>query len=727
MDGTHQGGNMKPGLLLSILIISFSASAATVTTTLDKFSPYSGLTMTCDKDEQGVDIPIPERWNVTSVVANVHYTSSLALDKTRSQIIFLINGTPFALARLTPSNPDMRVKLRIPVQYIVSGYNQFGFRVNQSTKTETCGSGGAPCSPDKFTYINLSDSTIEIEYQKKPVPLALSSIPGFLFDPKTFPEGHVNMIMEDQSADSLTQAGIVASGIARRFDYRKVVFSVSDYPRLGMDNVVIGTTAFVQPLLESYGYSLGDVEGGYIKIFPLPGPGIEPDPTHALVVITGRQHDAARLAAETFSNLSINFPGSQQLNASAFQVPDIPVYAGREVLEANKTYSFKTLNFPTNTFYGINPAGKSIVFRLPADFLIRQNLSAKLVLNFSYGAGARTDSTLDIIVNDTAVRAIRLGDEEGGIFNDYEVDIPTFLFKPGRNVIDMGVEMHPLTGECPMMADSLFLTMFETSTLSFPDMPHFVEMPKLELFMLNGFPFTRWPDGYESLIYLPETSPLAIATTLNIVGLITQKNGFPLLGMRIVSSPPSDWHGDMMVIGRPEQLPADLRQNSPLGTGKDANVPYPIVRDWAGSYSFAHSTQTSKLGDRQGEVLEFESPYEVGRSVMMIGAEQPETLFDLSVALMEPEVQGQIQGGITLVDLGPQYDKPHVTSIRAESTYTTGKGKEISLLDSFLYTHPRIFYALLAVAILALAWALYFALRQYRMSRKLGRDASKVK
>jgi len=712
------------GLLLSLLLMSFSAAAATVSTTLDKLSAYPALTLTCDQDEQGVDVPVPERWQVISAVADIHYTASLALDSELSQIIFLINGTPFALTRLKATEPDMRVKLQIPTQYIINGYNHLTFRVTQATKAQGC---AAPCSPDKFTYINLGDSTLDIEYEKKTVPLELSSIAGFMFDPKTFPAGQVNLIMEDQSAESLTQAGIVASGIARRFDYRKVIFSVSDAPRPAMDNVVIGSTAFVQPLLEAYGLSLGTVTGGFIKIFPLPVAGAEPDPAHALIAITGQQHDHAKLAAETFANLSVNFPGSQELEASAFQVPDIPVYAGREVLEASKTYDFKTLNFPTTTFRGLNPTGKTIRFRLPSDFLIRQNLAAELVLNFSYGAGARSDSALNIVVNDTAVRAIRLGDEDGGFFKDYKVDIPTFLFKPGQNVIDMGLELHPLSDACPILPGNLFLTMYETSTLSFPDMPHFVEMPKLELFMLNGFPFTRWPDGYESLIYLPEASPDAVAAALNIVGLMTQKNGFPLLGLRIVSTPPSGWHGDMMVLGRPELLPADLRRNSPLATGKDAAVPYPIVRDWVGSYSFAHSIQTSKLGDRQGEILEFESPYEVGRSVMMIGAEQPKMLFDISVALLEPEIQGQMLGGITLIDLGSQYDKPRVTSIRAERTYTTGKGSEISMLDSFLYTHPIVFYSLLVVVIVALAWSVYFALRQYRMSRKLGRDASKIK
>ncbi len=723
VESTHGGSAVRFVLLMFCFGLFICAEAATVTVSLDELSPFSALHMTCDSDEQGVDIPIPDRWTVTRVTADVHYTASLALVSDSSQIIFKINNTPFALTRLGGSSPDMRVTLNVPVHYLHSGYNSLTFRVIHATETLGC---AAPCSPDKFTNVNLADSSLAIEYEEKPVPLELSSIAGFLFDSKILPEGRVNLITEDQSAESLTQAGIVASGIARRYDYRTVIFSVSNQLRPGMDNVIIGRKDFVGPLLSAHGMSLGSASGGYLKIFPLPAAGAEPDPTHALVAVTGLQHDHVKLAAETFANLSVNFPGTQELDSFAFQIPEIPIYAGREVLQASKTYDFKTLNFPTTTYKGINPVAKTITFRLPADFLIKQNLVAKMNLNFSYGAGARGDSALNIVVNDTAVRAIRLGDQEGGFFKDYAVDLPTFLFKPGRNVIAFGLELHPSAETCPLLPGNLFLTMFENSTLSFPDMPHFVEMPKLELFMLNGFPFTRWPDGYESVIYIPETAPEVVAAAMNLIGMITQKNGFPLMEMRIVVKPPTGWAGDVLILGRPAQLPVEMQTSSLLAANGRWNFPYPIVRDWADSYTFAHSTQSGGLGPRQGMLLEFESPYQVGRSILLIAAENPRTLFDLSIAIMDPEIQGQVKGGITLVDLGTHYDKPRVTSIRAERTYTTGKGKDISWLESFLYTHPGAFYGLLAALVLALAWALYIVLTRYRMSRKLGRDAAKA-
>lgn len=717
---------MKRIFLIAVALVTLSqhAAAAGVSISLDKLSSSPGLNLVCAEAKQSLDIPVPDRWSLTRVTVDVHYTSSMGLVTDESQMVFLINDTPFALTHLDSASPDVRIKLNVPVEYMRGGYNRLTFQAIQTTKTKGC---EAPCSPDKFTHINLMDSSLHMEYEEKSVPLGLSSIAGFLFDPKVFPEARVNLILQDQSPASMTQAGIVSSGIARRFDYRKVMFSVTDAPQPGMDNVVIGSREFVGGLLQKNGMALGEVKGGFLKIFPLPMADTVPDPAHALIVVTGGKPDHVRLAAETFANLSISFPGSQEMDTYSLSIPDIPAYAGREVLEADKTYDFKTLNFPTATFQGINPWAKPISFRLPADFLIQQNLSAKMILNFAYGAGARADSALNIVVNGKAVRAIRLSDEDGGYFDNYQVDIPTFLFRPGQNEITFGIELHPAADSCPLMVGNLFLTMFETSMLTFPGMPHFVEMPKLELFMLNGFPFTRWPDGHDALVYIPEPSRHALASAFNLIGLITQRNGFPLVSLELTDKLPTGWQGDILMVGNPRQVPAAMQAKSPLNVGTKADISYPIIRDWENAYTFAHVNQTGTLGPQQGLLLQFESPYQTGRSVMLVGAEEPPLLYLLSQALLDPEVQGQVRGGITLVDLGAEYDKTRVTSLRSDHSYTTGKGEDISALESFLYTHPMAYYALLFLVTAALAWALYHVLLRYRMSRKLGRDANKAR
>ena len=106
-----------------------------------------------------------------------------------------------------------------------------------------------------------------MEFDWKPVPTELSSLSSFVFDPRLLPAGEVHFVTEDDSAGSATLAGIVASGIARRFDYRRVGFTVSRVPRSGVDNVLIGKRAFAAKLLGEA--AVRPVKGGYLKVLPM--------------------------------------------------------------------------------------------------------------------------------------------------------------------------------------------------------------------------------------------------------------------------------------------------------------------------------------------------------------------------------------------------------------------------------------------------------------------------
>ena len=703
------------------------------------------MTLKCIGDEQGISIPIADRWDVKKVTLNLHYVSSINLIGDISQLVIKINGAAIAQTKLNPMTPDRMFKVDVPVQYLKAGYNSLDFQVAQHFMTREC---ERPCSPDLWTSINMNDSYIDVEYESNPVPLKLSAIAEFLFDPKTYPDAHVNIITEDQSAENLTIAAIVSSGISRRYDYRKVIFSVSQQIKPGMDNVVVGRRAFMQEFLAPFSLVLGSMEGGYLKIFPLPVEGghegtheIFPlpavdgsngvrevfplpakgsyDVTHALLAVSGETFDHVKIAAETMANISFAYPGSQELNAFEFEMPKVTEYGGRAVILADKTYDFKTLDFPTTTFQGINAGPRKLSFRLPADFLIQQNLTAKLVLNFAYGAGMREDSAMNVIVNGKAVRAVGLNKKSGDFLQNYGIDIPAYLFKPGSNVISFGMELHPDLKECDLaLMGNLFLTMFENSTLTFPDMPHFVEMPRLELFMLNGFPFTRWPDGYESMIYLTDVSAESMSAAMNMVGLITQKIGFPLLGIQIGLASPKNWKGDLIVIGSPKLLPPELKEKSPLRTSKTSWVPYPVIQGWEGESSLSFSRQISSLGEGRGLLMQFESPYFTGRTAMVLVADNNRDLLHLSEAMLDPVVQGGIIGDLVLIEM--TQPKPKVTSLQVAAKYITGKGGDMSAMKSFLNTHIYVYYILLGVLILGFTYTIYVLLKRYRATRKLG-------
>jgi hypothetical protein len=69
------------------------------------------------------------------------------------------------------------------------------------------------------------------------------------------------------------------------------------------------------------------------------------DATRALLLISGEEEAATRLAAITFSNISFRFPGTDELKAFDFTLPEVAQYSGRETIATDTTYDLRTLGF----------------------------------------------------------------------------------------------------------------------------------------------------------------------------------------------------------------------------------------------------------------------------------------------------------------------------------------------------------------------------------------------
>ena len=715
--------NMTSKLVLAICLYcaALCAYAEKIKLPLQELSALSKLELRCVSDQQEIQVPLPERWDLKRLVLHLRYTVSTNLIPDSSQLVVKMRGEPIAQTRLNPMAPDVKVGIEIPTRLLSPGYNSLIFQVAQHFSKNQCES---PCAPDLWTNISLQDSYLDMEFEWKAVPTALSSLSSFVFDPRLLPQGKVNLVTEDVSAKSATMAGIVASGIARRFDYRRVEFTSSRTLLPGVDNVLIGSRAFATKILGAG--TIKHVTGGYLKALPMKAADGGLDPTRALLVVTGETDLAIKIAAITFANISFKFPGSDDLEAFSFKMPEVEQYSGRETIRSDQVYSFKTLDFPTQSFVGLNPGPRSINFRLPPDFSIRPNQYAKLAMNFSYGAGLKVGSSFNIGVNGRGVRAVLLDSPSGNFIDNYKLEIPTYVFKPGTNTLTFTGHLN-LTGQlCDLInPDSLFLTIYENSSISFPPMPHFVEMPKIELLMFSGYPLTRWPDGHEAKVWLTERNDKVLAAALNLVGVITQRNGFPLFELEFTYEQPTD-AVELLVVGSVKSIPNTLWKAAPLKLLEDGvTVPYPVVRGWNAEFvKPASSKQKSLLGPNKGLLMQFQSPWSSGRTVTLLTGSGPDDIAFASAALLTPGAQSQSKGDLVLIEPGtPDPNKfgepdPRINAMVAGTPYATGQKGSYSAIESFFYTNAIAYYVAGALAIIVLGASIYFGLMAWRRKRK---------
>ena len=358
--------------LFFVLLTGREASAETLRIPLSKLAPTRTVDLKCIIAEHGMPIPIPDRWKVKKVTLSFDYVNSTGILAGKSRMMVKVNNYPVSQINLNPLAPEGSVKLSIPSHLFESGYNNLVFSVTQHYSIDC----EQPCAADLWTTLKLDQAYIEIEYTLKQVPLKLTSLSDFLFDPKLMPSGEVNLVMENTSPELVTIAGIVSSGIAKRFDYKKVAFTTSTDIKPGRDNVIVGSKNFLQKFLQSKGLKPPQVAGPFLKVMHLPSPGASAlpaavDSSHALVVVSGADADQMKLAAETLAIVTAAFPNSDEMVVTEFRLPEIAKYGGKLVVTPEKKYSFKTLNFNTYMFKGINPSSKEITFRLPADTFMK--------------------------------------------------------------------------------------------------------------------------------------------------------------------------------------------------------------------------------------------------------------------------------------------------------------------------------------------------------------------
>jgi len=723
--------NFQICFLLLLLIFSSSSFSKVIKVPLSDIYPVKSLDLRCLDAKYELKLPIPQRWEIKSARLSFSYVNSASLLKKNSQLVVRLNGSPLAQMKLDPNAPEGSAEINLPPLLLQPGYNNVAFAVSQHYATQC----ELPCVPELWTRLKLDQAFIEFDYKLKDLPQKLSQVAESIFDERSFIDNKINVVTQNRSDKTLSLIAGVASGIGIRFNFQPLKFSAKDVLQENSDNLLIGDKEFVESYLAKYDIEF-EVSKPVVKIFPVPkkvydeenGDYYRPDKRYALIVISGLTEKDIRLAADSFDILSLPFPDSSKMELYEFEIPDIKLYSGKNTLGTGVDYPFSKMDFTTHTFRGFSGSNKQINFRLPPDFLIKPNQYVKLKLNFAYGAGSRLDSVLNVLLNEKYIASIHLDDPRGGLVSNYELSLPTYLFKGGSNSLSFEPVMTPLiTENCSFVhTENLFLTLFDNSNLHFPKMPHKINMPRLDLMFVNGFPFTRWPDGYQAKIFIPEVNDHTVAAALNVMALLGQKNGYPLLSMEVTSTLPEKYDGELIVIGKLTDLPKKLASIAPLAIGEQYRVPYPVFKSWDDENSVAISTQDSEISLQKGIVMQFQSPDVKGRSVVMFTAKADETVEKLTQAITKGSVQSNIKGDLVLIDFiqdtlsepnSPEFNYA-TTAIKVGKNYVTGKGGKISPIESIMVNNPNLYWGLIFGLIIIFAWLFYWILNRRRINRQ---------
>ena len=695
-----------------------------------KVAPVKTTTLSGTSNFIKVKMPASDRWQIKKAVLNFSYINSTALLQSRSRLVVWLNENPVAQITLNPQLPEGKVSVNLPVNLIKTGYNELKFTVTQHHTLEC----EDPSSAELWTTIEFDKASFDFEIALKRVPEELTAISNFLFDSKSFIKQEINLVISEPKEEFIEAAMIVASGIALKFEYRPVNFTVSQNIKNGVDNILIGDSRFIKELTGD----LFPANDAYIKLKTLSG-----DPYHALIILKGDSVEEIKKSALAFATVNFPFPKSSLMKVEDIKTTPKPPKIGKATLLPGYEYSLKDLGFFTTNFQGVGAKSISMDFKIPSDTFLKPNSFVTLKLNFSYGSGMRKDSTLNIQINGKYVASIHLDNVRGGMIRNYLIDIPLSLFKPGYNQITFTAVLSPLiTGYCEFVqTENLQLTIFEDSKILFPKASYWAEMPNINLFFIDAFPFSRPYDFSNSGVYLTEKNNESLSSAINLIAMASQKAGYIPVNIKASFDIAKLKDKNLLIVGTITKIPEKILKAGNIKTEPNGSFVYYLSKNFEkgetslnskirsiiekifpltktkSDYDYSKSmiNLSSKLEGNFLIISEFASPYKSRNTVMLISSIDKKQLYEGISALWEPSISAKTSGSMVIFE--PSNPEETLYAYKGEDVYYLGNLGLFTSVTSWIYAHPFLFTLFIILIIAIMAFFVFSFIKKFRRIR----------
>jgi hypothetical protein len=549
--------------LVAVLCLPGGARAVDISRALYELgAPRPAFRLTTTQAEYTLKLPVSPREIVTGATLRLATTNSTALIRSRSELTVRLNGRPLAQFPLDPEKTQHTRELKLPVDALKPGYNDLSFAVVQHY-TYDCED---PAAPELWTEVDTVHSAVTFEVGGvRPNNAPRLTQLHVVFDERGWLPRSVAFVTgtDRVKEGQLAAAALVAQGIALRYRHRPAHLAfvaaasahaargaTAQLPGLaaqlfeGQDVVLVGTRAELARFLDAT--TLGSIGGPTLAL--LPGP----DGVSMALVVSGLTEPEVMTAARAFAD-----PTFQLLDAPAAAIARAIDFEAWPRARPGKRTPFASLRYRTASTRGLHAPAIDFELRTPSDYSHDPGDAAVLRLHFSYGAGLRKDSALNIRVNGEFVGAVPLNDERGAELDSYEVRLPARMLWPGFNRISFEPVFLANKGRCQMVRDeNLVLTLYEDSTVELPPDRAAPRLPDLARTVHGLYPFDR-----QLHIFAMSPDVSTVSAVLGLSGLLAQRNRSPLDVTVDYYLPPV---GHVLAVGPYEALPSALQAASPL-------------------------------------------------------------------------------------------------------------------------------------------------------------------
>lgn len=704
--------------------------------------------------EYSVSLPLAKRMVITSARLDLRFVNSISLVDQRSQLGIFINDNVIAQVPLKGNQPEGRVKVRIPIDILKTGYNKLGFSAAQHY-SENCED---PASKELWTQIDTVKTRLIIKAGYRSFNPTLAELPD-IFDQRLWTDYKLQILTAESqiSEDELNWGSLIAQGAALRLNYRplevvhqKALRRRTDETRhktlrwfpgwdqsttKGYDTVMVGRKEALAPFLADE--ILARINGAFMGLYPR-----EDNPGHYVLLISGRNAAEVRRAALAFAFPTIDLPDTRDTLIDSLSFSSPPLYSAKRLVQENREYTLAELGYHTQTSTGLFPPRQDIQFWVPPDlFLVSESSELELHLHLAYGAGLGPLSAFNVYLNEEFRHAIHMQQAAGGVYYDYVIRIPMRSLHPGSNTLAFSPYMMPIerSGECqPSYANGLLATLFDDSYIKLADAQHFAALPDLKLFANTLFPYGVTPDGGDFSVQITRPDSRIVSAAWTLLAKMSQILGSPFTQTQLSYALPMD-DKHLLVIGVQNEIAPLLSAAAPFSIADLIRAQVPLLEmPKASSEGMSIKDTIRYLIDLVGKAVateqpepnhkdsiflrlpgrftntaaatQFESPLYPHKSVITFTAAHADTLNKAISALVKPGLWGSLHGSYGLW-------QTHSNTVQGEDLGPAFNVGEVGLQSWFSYLfsqHPYIGSALVVFLLIVLVILTRAQLMRYK-------------
>lgn len=676
--------------------------------------------------------PISERQNPLSAELNIALTNSNLLHERRAQFVVYVNDFVIGQIKLNPVNNAVQTKFTIAKEYLRQGYNHVTLKVAQHYTETQCEDWSAP---ELWTNINAEKSTLTFNYENIAITEKLSAIDALINEKLGKYALSILRPSEAITDDYLYWGAMATQGVQLRLKYAPMQLKeqlVTPYQGTGRFNldpaqlkndvILLGTKAQLQPLVSA------DIDaaitGAYLGIFQQ-----DQDKEHFVLVISGNNNEEVKKAVQSFALLNAQFPDTQQTVIHKALFSKAVMLNPPKAIIPNSTYSLSQFGFKYTPLNAAN-SEVSLNIRMPPDLYGTEENIVELNLNFAYGAGMRKDSVINVYLNGLFNQAILLKETEGAYFRNYHITMPLREFSAGLNKITFSTVLTPSEyGQCAyVQRDNLLVSIYEDSTITFPDVGRGTSLPDLQLLSKTSFPFiiNGFADG--TVFKVLDNSSESIAATWHLIAKLANNFETPVYDINITQGDIAT-NKHAVLIGHVSAANASVLAGSPVKLGALSQYPYRFKEEqiqpaesffnWVDRSVLEENPlpmtttvkpnsilveQTGGLGERF-LMVSYPSPTAKDHLVLALVSEENHSLYTGMNTLFTSSLWSQLEGNIFSWDKQEKF-----YSQQEGDTFLTEPGISRHKMEQFFSKHPWQWLLLIVSTLLIIAWFIHLFL-----------------